>query len=282
MPLPLAIPIALSIAQSIPNWMAGIKQNRTANQLASELKRPEFEIPESAQGALTSAKTQAGMTRLAGQSGIEGRLDQTTANQIDAIERMGPGGATSLNAASAAYGNQQTKENELGVQASQQWARNQDVLRSELDRMSEWEFKKWSWDKQMPYQNKAEAIAALREGSMRNFDNAAKDTFGGAANMLLADSLYGNKDLSWVDKMFGSSADKNTGPMGEKGITGVMDGINGLVSGVKDGAAGVGGNGVSGVNDAANNIFSGAYPLATELNLKTKPLWSQFDMGMPK
>jgi len=282
MALPLIVPMALSMAQSIPNWMAGIKQDRTADKLASELERPDFEIPESQTQALQSAKNQAGMTRLPGQSGIEGRLDQTTANQIDAIERMGPGGATSLNAASAAYGNQQTKENELGVQASQQWARNQDILRSQLDRMSEWEFKKWAWDKQMPYQNKAEAIAALREGSMRNLDNAAKDTFGGAANMLLADSLYGNKDLSWVDKMFGSSTDKNTGPMGEKGITGVMDGINGLVSGVKDGAAGVGESGVSGVNDSGNAIFSGAYPLARELNLKNKPIWSQFDMGMPK
>jgi hypothetical protein len=217
----LLLPIALNMAQSIPNWMAAIKQNRTADKLQSELHRPDFEIPNSANQALDSAKNQSQMTRLPGQSGIEGRLDQTTANQIDAIERLGPGGATSLNAASAAYGNQQSKENELGVAASEQWTRNQDVLRNQLDRMSEWEFKKWSWDKQMPYQNKAEAIAALREGSMRNFDNAAKDTFGGAANMLLADSLYGNKNLSWVDRMFGGSADKTSqgGPAGASPAT---------------------------------------------------------------
>jgi hypothetical protein len=283
MGLPLILPIALSLAQSIPNWMAGIKQNRLANDLQSELKRPDFEIPESQTQALNSAKNQASMTRLPGQSGIEGRLDQTTANQLDSIERLGVGGAMGLNAASQAFGNQQSKENELGTVASQQWTRNQDVLRSQLDRMSEWEFKKWAWDKQMPYQNKAEAIAALREGSMRNFDNAAKDTFGGAANMLLADSLYGNKDLSWVDKMFGgSNSDKGSGPMGEKGITGVLGGIDGLVSGAKDGTSGVGEGGTMGVMDAAKSIFSGAYPLATELNLKTKPLWSQFDMGMPQ
>lgn len=283
MALPLIVPIGLSMAQSIPNWMAGIKQSRTADQLQSELKRPDFEIPESAEQSLNSAKNQAGMTRLPGQSGIEGRLDQTTANQIDLIERMGPGGATSLNAASMAYGNQQSKENELGIAASENWNRNQDILRNQLDRMSEWEYKKWAWDKQMPYQNKAEAIAALREGSMRNLDNAAKDMLGGAANMLLADSLYGNKDLSWVDKMFGgSSTEKTANPMGEKGVTGVLEGIDNLISGTKQGTADVGKSGFSSVTDGANEMFSGAYPLAREFKLNQKPLWSQFDMGMPK
>lgn len=258
MALPLIVPIALSMAQSIPNWMAGVKQNKTANQLESELERPEFDIPESQKQALQSAKNQAAMTRLPGQSGIEGRLDQTTANQIDSIERMGVGGAMGLNAASQAYSNQQSKENELGVAASQQYTRNQDALRSQLDRMSEWEFKKWSWDKQLPYQNKAEAIAALREGSMRNLDNAAKDTFGGAANMLLADSLYGNKDLSWVDRMFGGSKS------GEKNL------LN-QISTPENGKPPI------------TTTFENTYPLATELNLKnTKPIWSQFDMGMPK
>lgn len=204
MALPLMVPIAISMAQSIPNWVAGFEQRNLAKKLQGELNRPEFEIPEAADKALRSAETQAGMTRLPGQSGIEGRLDQTTANQIDMIERMGPGGPTSLNAASMAYGNQQSKENELGIAAAENWNRNQEGLRRELAQMSEWEYKKWAWDKKMPYENKADAIRALTEGSMRNFDNAAKDVFGGAANMLLADSLYGNKDLSWVDRMFGA------------------------------------------------------------------------------
>jgi hypothetical protein len=280
MGLPLILPIALSLAQSIPNWMAGIKQNRLANDLQSELKRPDFEIPESQTQALNSAKNQASMTRLVGQSGIEGRLDQTTANQLDSIERLGVGGAMGLNAASQAYGNQQAKENELGVAASQQWTRNQDVLRSQLDRMSEWEFKKWSWDKQMPYQNKAEAIAALREGSMRNFDNAAKDTFGGAANMLLADSLYGNKDLSWVDKMFGGSGDKTATPQVEgQGGPGVTPNIL-----TPEAKARLTQNPFR-PEDSRNEIlstFESAYPLAREFSLNTKPLWSQFDMGMPQ
>ena len=278
MPLPLIVPIALSLAQSIPNWMAGIKQNRLANDLQSELKRPDFEIPESQTQALNSAKTQASMTRLPGQSGIEGRLDQTTANQLDSIERLGVGGTMGLNAASQAYGNQQAKENELGVAASQQWTRNQDILRSQLDRMSEWEFKKWALDKQMPYQNKAEAIAALREGSMRNIDNAAKDTFGGAANMLLADSLYGNKDLSWVDRMFGGGKEGsfNNG-QGGPGVT-----PNILSFDAKKALSENPFRPTQPTGERVSPSFEETYPLAREFSLNTKPLWSQFDMGMPK
>ena len=281
MPLPLIVPIGLSMAQSIPNWMAGIKQAKTANDLQKELKRPDFEIPETATQSLQSAKNQAGMTRLPGQSGIEGRLDQTTANQIDLIERMGPGGATSLNAAAMAYGNQQSKENELGIAASENWNRNQDILRNQLDRMSEWEYKKWAWDKQMPYQTKAEAIAALKESSMRNLDNAAKDVFGGAANMLLADSLYGNKDLSWVDKMFGgSSADKTEGPFnGGQGGPGVTPEILSL-SAKK--ALSENPFRMPNPTGEVTTSFEDTYPLAKQFKLNKKPLWSQFDMGMPK
>lgn len=279
MGLPLIVPIGLSMMQSIPNWMAGIKQSRTADKLQSELQRPEFEIPESQKQALQSARNQASMTRLPGQSAIEGRLDQTTANQIDMIERMGTGGAMGLNAASQAFGNQQSKENELGVAAADNYNRNQQMLRGQLDRMSDWEFKKWTWDKQLPYQNKAEAIAALREGSMRNFDNAAKDTLGGAANMLLADSLYGNKDLSWVDRMFGGGKEEsfNNG-QGGPGVT-----PNILSFDAKKALSENPFRPTQPTGERVSPSFEETYPLARELNMVGQnPIWSKFDMGLPK
>ena len=208
MAIPLALPIALSAMSSIPNWMAAFNQNKQADQLRSELQRPEFEIPESANRALQSAETQAGMTRLPGQSAIEGRLDQATANQIDMVERIGIGGPTSINAASQAYGMQMGKENELGIAAASNWNQNQAGLRDQLGRMSEWEFKKWNWDKRLPYENKADAIRALTEGAMRNVDTAAKDLFGGAANIALS-AYMTDKNNDFLGKLFG---DKTTTP----------------------------------------------------------------------
>jgi len=203
MAIPLALPIALSAMSSIPNWMAAFNQNKQADQLRSELQRPDFEIPESANRALQSAETQAGMTRLPGQSAIEGRLDQATANQVDMVERMGIGGPTSINAASQAYGMQMGKENELGIAAASNWNQNQATLRDQLGRMSEWEFKKWNWDKRLPYENKADAIRALTEGAMRNADAGAKDLFGGAANIALS-AYMTDKNNDFLSGLFGN------------------------------------------------------------------------------
>jgi hypothetical protein len=208
MAIPLALPIALSAMSSIPNWMAAFNQNKQADQLRSELQRPDFEIPESANRALQSAETQAGMTRLPGQSAIEGRLDQATANQVDMVERMGIGGPTSINAASQAYGMQMGKENELGIAAASNWNQNQATLRDQLGRMSEWEFKKWNWDKRLPYENKADAIRALTEGAMRNADAGAKDLFGGAANIALS-AYMTDKNNDFLSGLFGN---KTTAP----------------------------------------------------------------------
>lgn len=249
-----ALPLILGAAESVPNIWYGIQQNRKADKLASELQRPEFDIPESQKQALQSAENQAGMTRLPGQSTIEGRLDQITANQLNSIERLGPGGPTSINAAGQAYGQQMQKENELGVAAAENWNQNQHALRNQLDRMSEWEFKKWAWDKQLPYQNKAEAIAALREGSMRNIDNAFKDIFGGAA---IASIIGNNNEPEWLKNLLGSNNDKS----------GTAES---LLSAPKGPAKDL---------SLTEAMKENAYPLMTELPLNEKPVWERFTWG---
>lgn len=191
MPVPLLAAAGLSALSTLPNWYQSWKQSERADELAKGLKRPDFEIPQSELESLASAQAQAGMTRLPGQSGIEGQLESTAANEVANVERMGTGGVNDINAASRVYSNLQGKQNELGVKASDMWLRNQDVLRSQLDQNAEWQQKKWEWDKQQPYENTAKAISALREGSARNFDTGWKDLFGGASNLALGEYLRG-------------------------------------------------------------------------------------------
>lgn len=195
MPLPLlAVGAGLSALSTLPNWYQSWKQSERADELAQGLKRPDFEIPQSEIDSLNSAKAQAGMTRLPGQSAIEGRLDQNTANEISDIQRMGTGGPNDINAAARAYGMQQEGENKLGIEASNMYLRNQDILRSQLDQNAEWQNKEWEWDKKLPYENTAAAIGALRESSARNFDTGWKDLLGGGANLALSEYLN-NKDV---------------------------------------------------------------------------------------
>jgi len=190
-PYGLAIGAGLSALSTLPNWYQSWKQSERADELAKGLKRPEFEIPASEKAALASANAQAGMTRLPGQSAIEGRLDQNTANEVADIQRMGTGGPNDINAAAVAYGQQNTKENELGVNASNMYLNNQQILRGQLNQDAEWQNKKWEWDKKLPYENTAAAIGALRESSARNFDTAWKDLTGGGANLAMGEYLRG-------------------------------------------------------------------------------------------
>lgn len=54
---------------------------------------------------------------------------------------MGTGGPNDINAAARAYGMQQEGENKLGIEASNMYLRNQDILRSQLDQNAEWQQK---------------------------------------------------------------------------------------------------------------------------------------------
>ncbi len=211
-----ALPLIASVATGAYDWWVGNKQSNRADQLAKDNVRPTFEIPTSEQESLESARKQAEMTRLPGQSAIEGRLDRTTADQVAMVERTGVGGPTSINAASRAYGMQQDKENELGIAAAQMRLKNQDILRGELDENAEWQNKAWNWDTGEPYLQKQQAIAALKEAGMRNKNTAFKNIIGGASYAgLLGMSGEGGGDF------FGSGGNGNYSQDGTSG-----DGFN--------------------------------------------------------
>lgn len=157
------------------------QQKKKAREMEKNLVRPKFEIPESDKRALESAEAQANMRRLPNQSAIEGRIDQTTANKIAMIERMGIGGTQGINAASRAYGQQMDAENELGIAAGNMYLRNQDVYRDELRNMGDLEMQEWAWNHRLPYEQQVAAIMALKEAGIRN-ERAARDDFYGSAS----------------------------------------------------------------------------------------------------
>lgn len=199
------IGLGLGLISSIPQWLTGDRQQNRADDLSEGLQRPWMDIPESQMRALQSAEAQAALTRLPGQGAIEGQLDQTTANQIAMIERMGVGGPTSINAASRAYSMQQEKENQLGIAAAGMRLNNQQILRDELGDQAGWEQQQWNWNERMPYEGKVRAIEALREGALRNKNAAWKNIFGMGANIF--GGMDDNDGGEWWKSILG---DNNT------------------------------------------------------------------------
>lgn len=171
--------LAIGVGSSLYQGYQAYKQGERADELAAKNgARPMMPIAQGYTDALESAKAQAKLTRLPGQSAIEGRLDQTTANQISMLDRSSLGGADMINAAGRVYGNQQAKENELGVQAAGMRLHNQDILRNEEHNMGAQQNLQFDTNQLQPWKDNAAAIAALREGSMRNMNSALKNVFG--------------------------------------------------------------------------------------------------------
>lgn len=170
---------------TISQSQTAIEQRHKAKELEKNNIRPDYNIPASEQEALSKAEANASnkITRLPGQSAIEGRLDQTTANQISVLERMGIGGADMINGASRAYGNQQQAENTLGVAAANYSAgmnqHNQDVLFRQLGINAEYQDKQWDWNKRLPYERDYALMQALKGASIQNSNEAWNTSVGG-------------------------------------------------------------------------------------------------------
>ena len=205
------IPLVTTLASTAYDWWQQNKQGKRADELARNNVRPTLGIPESEQESLQSARNQAEMTRLPGQSATEGRLDQITADQVAMVERQGIGGPTSINAASRAYGMQQDKENELGIKAAEMNLRNQDILRNELDENAQWEQKAWDWNKGEPYLQKQQAISSLRGAQTANRNTAVKNLIGGLGNTALMGALGDDGGFGGGDGWFGSASKTSGG-----------------------------------------------------------------------
>lgn len=203
--------LVLGAVSQIPQWLSGNEQEKKALLMERNLRRPQYEIPESQRRSLMSAEEQSKMTRLPGQSGIEGRLDQSTANTLAMLERLGSGGSGMINTAGRAYGNQMDAENELGIKASDMYLRNQDILRNELSKMGEYENRAWEWNEMRPYIEKANAISALKEGGMRNKDAAWKNIFGMGSSYLLNSATGGGGGLDWLNALTGGGGGTSGG-----------------------------------------------------------------------
>ncbi len=199
------IGLGLGALSSIPQWITGYSQGNRADQLANGLVRPEFKIPQAEEDALASAKAQAAMTQLPGQAAIEGRLDQTTANTVANIQKMGIGGSTAINGAGVAYGNQLGAENNLGIAGAQMRLNNQQILRDQEGKMADWEGKQQDWNTLDPYMQKVNTIQALREGQIRNENSAWKNLFGMGANFFGGMAGEKKDNMDWLNGFGGGS-----------------------------------------------------------------------------
>jgi hypothetical protein len=176
------------LSKLVPMGINAIKSGVQASQAKklAQTQRPDYQIPEEALQALNQAKYLSGMTELPGQNLMEARIGQNLSKGVSELERVSTNPADLASNVAKMYMSGNESINDIGLQAGQQYLRNQGLLTDALGTMAGYRDKQFDINEMQPYENNMAAAAALREGSFRNASAAGQDLssgLSGYANM---------------------------------------------------------------------------------------------------
>jgi len=201
-------PLTLAAISSIPaitQGIAGLVQSQRSKEILKNLERPTYNIPEAKTQALNRSKNLASSMNMAGQANVEQRLDQASANALYDINQNSSSGVEALAALSGVYSNQMGQENQLGLNAAQDYQLRQNAVLGELNKYAEYQDKAWDYNVNQPFQEKAAAAQALGEAGMRNKYEGMKGVVGaGVMGMKMQNANENNAE--WLKALQGSQS----------------------------------------------------------------------------
>ena len=270
---PLTIMMLAQLAPAAINLGKSGVQAYQAKQLG-KTPRPTYEIPQAVQEATNNAKYVAGMTQLPGQNIMEDRLGRNTSNALADLKEVSNSPSQLGANLAKVYGNQMNAENNLGIQAGQNWMNNQGLLRNQLTQLGQAQNYQFDYNKNQPYQNNMAARSALKEGSFRNLSAGVGDL--SKSGTALAAYL--------AAKQASEGGADGSEEMGKNNFSGGISGNNGANEGSRmdmNAALSMGGDGASGAYqyvdpNAIDNLQSNY-----GTNYKDKPYDFNYDYQAP-
>jgi hypothetical protein len=169
---------ALSAIPAVAQGVTGLVQSQRSKNILKNLERPTYAIPEAQTQALNRSKNLASSMQMAGQSNVAQKIDQASANALYDINQNSSSGVEALAALSGVYVNQMAQENQLGLNAAQDYERRQAMVGNELNKYAGYQDKAWDYNVNQPFQEKAAAAQALGEAGMRNKYEGMKGVVG--------------------------------------------------------------------------------------------------------
>lgn len=128
------------------------KSKQEYNKAQSFFEKNKYEIPSSAKASLDIAQRQASSLRMPGQSLAEERMGRNVASGVEQAKRVGTNPSDVLAMLSNLYGQQQQGEQNLAMQAANQYTANQRNFQNALGQYSNLENQKWQYNVLYPYQ----------------------------------------------------------------------------------------------------------------------------------
>lgn len=172
--------IAMLVAQLGPaalQLIQGIKQKNQGDAMAQGITDPMYKIPEAQKESLALARSNASSRYMAGQTNLENRLDQSTANTTSDVLRGSRSSQDVLSALVGLQGQTMAGEQEIGFRASQDFNDRQGILRNELATMAGFQDKEWTNNVLNKFLRDSAAASAMRRGGIENTYQGAKRGF---------------------------------------------------------------------------------------------------------
>ena len=160
------------------------------------------------------------MTELPGQNLMEAKIGQNLSKGVSELERVSTNPADLASNVAKMYMSGNESINDIGLEAGQQYLRNQGLLTDALGSIAGYRDKAFEINEMQPYENNMAASAALREGSFRNASAAGQDLssgLSGYANM----EYYNNMLKDLKKKQIAGNAKPDAINMGRAAITSI-------------------------------------------------------------
>lgn len=153
-------------------------------------ERPKYNFPSAIEDAIANAKGLAGQTRLPGQDKLEADIGNRTASYVNNLEKLSGGNSAAIGGLSKIYAQELNAKNQLGVNAAQYHAANQQQLQNAQRMYGQYQDKAFGYNIDDPYQTKAAASSALIGSGIQNFFQGGKDVVGVASYQSMMDKLF--------------------------------------------------------------------------------------------
>ena len=158
-----AISLGLGLGSQALQLINSLGELKASKDIAKNSTRPLNEIPEAVTESLNLSRRNAMMTELPNQSTMEARLESTVSGAVGQGLRVADSQANLLDFVGKQTQKQQEGMQNIGMTAAENWQKNQEILKNDLNNYGQWQEKEWLYNKYEPYKEAAAKAAALQK-----------------------------------------------------------------------------------------------------------------------
>ena len=187
--MPVTAAVVASVGQAGLGLYQTLRANRLRKKALSDFRNNPMTIPSAATQAVNMASKQAQGTRLPEQDVMEENLRSGTAQSLNQARKSATSPSQILASTIQSYNAQQQAQQNLDLQAAQNWQDRQSIYRNAVMSLAPYQQKIWETNVLAPIQMKMNQASIEGQSGMQNIGQAIQSGVGMMANQQMLNSL---------------------------------------------------------------------------------------------